>query len=256
MPVRVRPPAARPEALSSDIWYTLVYLRTTARRELHRGRRRVWAEPLLRAGMTRARVQRSLDEHATWKERVEAQGRTPPLRTQVRWLERRTGVRVEAPAISERLDRALLRAPVRTAPGAVETVRELSSDGVPLAVVSNILNESAEATRTVLDRAGLLRWFRVVYLSCDHPFAKPRPEPFYSVARFLGIRPAGLVHVGDLGYDLQGARRAGATGWLFVEFADLNRHLAGRVGASSVGAGRRMASWTAVARAWRKRRRD
>lgn len=193
---------------------------------------------------------RLLHEHDRWKRRTEAAGRTPSLSEQVAWLAGRSRVAFDATELAGRLDRALLRSPVRTAPGALETLRALSHDGVPLGVVSNVLNESSSAARELLDRAGLLRWFRVVYLSSDHEFAKPRAEPFRTVAQFLGVLPSQLLHVGDLRYDLLGVHRAGGAGWLFDGYARLNRYLPGHVSQRSPARAPRVASWPELLRKW------
>ncbi|MGI0150570.1 MAG: hypothetical protein ACREC5_01365, partial [Thermoplasmata archaeon] len=52
----------RPEAMTFDAWYTLVYLRPKDREELERSRRRAWTDPLLRAGLSRSRATEALAE--------------------------------------------------------------------------------------------------------------------------------------------------------------------------------------------------
>lgn len=219
--------AAQPRALSSDAWYTLIYLAPAPRRELHRIRQRTWLDPLLRAGLGRPEARALLDRLAVWKRVAEGRGRTPPLAEQIDWLADRVGRPLDVQGISDRLDRQLLAAAVRPAPGAAQVLRQLSDRGIRLAVVSNVLNETATAARTVLDRAGLLPLFRVVYLSSEHPWSKPRPEPFRVAAKFLGVPAQALVHIGDLTYDLDGARSAGASPVLFTGYAHWNRYLPG-----------------------------
>ncbi len=242
-----------PRALSSDVWYTLVYLTPRRRDELHARRRRVWTDPLVAAGRSRTDADRWLARLYRRKEEAEARGRTPPLDEQVAWLARRTGVRLDADAVADRLDRALLSAEIRAAPHARRVLTGLAHRGVPLGVVSNVVNESGFAARTVLDRAGLLALFRLVYLSCEHPWSKPRPEPFVWLARGLGVPIGQLLHVGDLAYDVEGACRAGASSLLFTGFSPWNSYLAGAPDRSPRENTRSVASWPALAKLWEAR---
>lgn len=247
--LRLREP---PAALSSDAWYTLVYLTPAARRQLAERRRRIWSAPLLSAGLSRSETLRALREHARWKEEREAVGTTPPLGIQAqRWLAR-SGVRADAESIVAELDRALLRAPVRVARGALPALRGFVRAGVPLALVSNVANETGEAARQILDRTGLLAHFGAVYLSCDHRRSKPSPEPFRAVASFLEVPVSRLLHVGDLAYDLDGPARAGARALLFTGFARWNRYLRGAVTARARRGIRTARSWEEVAATWKK----
>ncbi len=251
---RASPPRPVPvdgaAALTTDAWYTLIYLVPPARAALHRERLEIWAEPLVRAGKSRSEALALLRRHALWKETLEAQGRTLPLREQVAWLEQEAKVTLDADAISDGLDRALLRADIRPSPGASRVLRELARAGVPLGVVSNVVNETGEAARTMLDRAGLLPFFRAVYLSCEHAWSKPRPEPFRTVAAFLGVPVERVVHIGDLRYDLDGARRAGARRLLFVGYSDWNRYLPGWPGDPVRKRERCVDSWSELPEVW------
>jgi FMN phosphatase YigB (HAD superfamily) len=244
---------ARGGALSSDVWYTLIYVTPATRRSLHARRRRIWTEPLLRRGWSRSGADRWFEELAAWKERTEAAGTTPPIAEQVLWLSRHARVALDVRAIEEGLDRALLSAEVRVAPGAAASLATLEREGVPLAVVSNVANETGRAARAVLDRAGLLARFRVVYLSCEHPRSKPSGEPFRQVARFLDVAPARLVHIGDLTYDIDGALRAGAAPVLFSRFARWNRYLKGSSRADGHGSPAAVVrDWSAVPTTFRR----
>lgn len=185
-----------------------------------------------------------------WKRDSEARGRTPPLAEQIGWLARRVGRPLDVQSLSDRLDRQLLAADVRPAPGAGKVLRELSDRGIRLAVVSNVLNETATAARTVLDRAGLLPLFRVVYLSSEHPFSKPRPEPFRVAAEFLGLPPRELVHIGDLTYDLDGARRVGAVPVLFTGYAQWNRYLPGHPDGTARRGVHAVGTWSELLEHW------
>ena len=213
-----RPPRAGESlrAVTSDVWYTLVYLRPRDQETLADARRKVWADPLVRAGLSRSAAVRTATETEAWAARAEARGRTPTLREQARRVARSTGVRLSAEGIGRRLDATLNAAPVRVAPGAARALDRLAGDGVRLGIVSNVLHETPDGLRGLLDRLGLRGFFPVMILSSEHRWAKPRPEPFRLALRGLRVAPAEAVHVGDLQYDVRGAQRAGVGALLYT----------------------------------------
>jgi FMN phosphatase YigB (HAD superfamily) len=142
--------------------------------------------------------------------RAEARGRTPTLRAQADWLADRTRQpRTAFDAVPGELDRELLAAPLRVAPGAVEVLDRLRAAGVRLGLVSNILFETGEGTRAVLARLGLTPRFGAIYLSSEQRWAKPSPRPFARVLRELGVGADRAAHIGDLAFDVLGASAAG-----------------------------------------------
>ncbi|HYA11147.1 MAG TPA: HAD family hydrolase [Thermoplasmata archaeon] len=243
--------AAPPTALSTDAWYTLIYVSPAEHRRLAARRRRVWVGALMRRGVSRSVALTLLQRREAWVLRREAAGTTPAIPEQLRVLGRWAGVAPRFDGVAAELDRALLRTRVEVAPGAAEALRALADASVPLALVSNVLHESGDAARVVLDRLGLLPRFRAVFLSCEHPWAKPSPRPFRQVCRFLGVPPARVAHLGDLEYDLRGARTAGLEAWWYVGLRDLNGYLRGQVDPASVPPERIVRSWTDVARRFR-----
>jgi FMN phosphatase YigB (HAD superfamily) len=243
--IEPRPPW---KALTSDAWYTLLWVSAREHRGIDARRRAVWTSPLIRGGLSRAPALRRLRELDQWKRHEESRGRTPPLAVQARWLGHRTGVRFDIPGLETELDRALLRARVRRADGAREALRELGDRGLALGIVSNVLNETGRAARTILDRLGFLPLVRTVVLSCEQPWAKPRPEPFRLAAQFLRARPQDTAHVGDLAYDVVGARRAGFTPLLFRGLARYNRYLPGQPGTGMIRSTTVVRRWADVVR--------
>lgn len=135
---------------------------------------------------------------------------------QVDWVERRIGRRLPREEIQRGIDGALLAAEVRPAPGVLATLRSWKEEGIALGVVSNILYESGVAATRVLEDTGLRSMFDAVYLSSDHRWSKPRPEPFRWVLRRLRARPERSCHIGDLGFDVVGATRAGMVPLLYT----------------------------------------
>lgn len=245
---RRRAQGPAPGALTSDAWYTLFYVSPSERQALAERRRRIWSEPLLAVGLGRREALALLDRRDRWAREEEVGGRTPTVPEQLHRLESWVGRALPADGLPARLDRALLRAKVRLADGALDAVRSLSDAGVPMAIVSNVLNESGAAARQILDRLGLLTLFRAVVLSCEHPWAKPAPEPFALACRFLGVAPDRAVHIGDLDYDLRGATAAGMQAWWYVGLRRLNRYLPGQADPAAVPRERTISAWNEVAR--------
>ncbi|MFI5417558.1 MAG: HAD family hydrolase [Candidatus Lutacidiplasmatales archaeon] len=157
-----------------------------------------------------------LKEMSGWARRTERSGRTPTIDEQANWLSKRSGVRVPGGAIGAGLDRLLLKAGILAAPGARRALRLLRDAGVPVGVVSNVLHQTSDGAREVLERTRIAEFFRSVTLSSDIPWAKPRPEPFLRCLADLGVEPAGAAHIGDLSLDVEGARRAGMQPLLYT----------------------------------------
>ncbi len=191
------------------MWFTLLYLRPPDQRALERARRSVWAAPLVAAGISRERALRGVARLEEWAGIQESRGWTPSIDQQADWLVRALKVRVSGPDVGEALDARLLAAPVHVAPGAIRSLARLRDEGLRLGIVSNVLHETPEGLRLLLERRGLLGLFARTVLSSEHPWAKPRPEPFRLALSGLGARPEAGAHVGDLLYDVVGARRAG-----------------------------------------------
>jgi 2-haloalkanoic acid dehalogenase type II len=77
-----------------------------------------------------------------------------------------------------------------------------------LAVVSNSTSEAG--LRRILDRAGILGYFRRVVSSGTEGVAKPDPEIFRRTVERLAVPPAEALHVGNLEYaDAKAATSAG-----------------------------------------------
>lgn len=211
------PVGARPvEAVTCDAWYTIIYMPPRSRDEVGRRRVRAWVDPMVRRGVEPSRARATVEELYTWARGAEALGRTPRVAAQVGWVERRIGRKLPGEEIQRGIDGALLSADVRPAPGVRAVLRSWQEDGVALGVVSNILYETGEAATRILEGSGLASMFDALYLSCDHRWAKPRPEPFRWVLHRLRARPGRSCHIGDLGFDVVGASRAGMVPLLFT----------------------------------------
>lgn len=201
---------APPSALTCDLWYTLLYFRPRDRDEHARRRRAAWTDRLVRAGLERARADAGYDRLIAWGRSEEAKGRTPPIAEQRGWLAAYAHVPTRAlDGVAEELDRSLLRAHPRRAPGLLPALDRLADRGVALGIVSNILFETGAASRKALEATGLAGRFGAVVLSSEVPWSKPAPEPFERCLAMLSASARRAVHIGDLAYDVVGARRAG-----------------------------------------------
>jgi FMN phosphatase YigB (HAD superfamily) len=243
----VSPGRSVPRALTVDAWYTLVYVTPAEHRSLEARRWRVWSVPLQAQGFSSPQIRRWLAHREHWAAGLEARGRTPTVPEQIRAVGRWSRARLDVSDLARQLDRALLASEVRIAAGARTALRSLEDAGVPLGLVSNVMNESGAAARQVLDRLDLLRRFRTVVLSCEHRWAKPSPRPFRLACDFLEVEPGSAAHLGDLDYDLRGARAAGMRAWWYTGLRRWNRYLPGQVDANSIRPGETIASWADVA---------
>ena len=151
-----------------------------------------------------------------WNSLQEGRGWTPSIDVQATRLARALRVRVSGQELGDALDSRLLAAPVRVAPGASQALERLRGQGIRLGIVSNVLHETPAGLRELLKRRDLLEFFDRTILSSEHPWAKPRPEPFRLAVSGLGASPKSAAHVGDLLYDVVGAQRAGLRPLLFT----------------------------------------
>lgn len=90
-------------------------------------------------------------------------------------------------------------------PGAFELISRLKAQGIPYTIVSRNCRESIELAASNMG----LELPANVWGRGDQKKVKPHPRSLTEAARSIGLEPGQCVLVGDLLYDLQGARRAG-----------------------------------------------
>ncbi len=110
----------------------------------------------------------------------------------------------------------------RPYPGVAELLDALVARGLPLAILSNKVDE---LTRQVAERI-LARWsFAVVRGSLPDVPKKPDPTSALAVAEALGVEPASIVYLGDTAIDMRTAALTGMYGvgvlWGFRDEAEL-----------------------------------
>jgi HAD superfamily hydrolase (TIGR01509 family) len=91
-------------------------------------------------------------------------------------------------------------------PGVVEFVRALAAAGVPRALATSAVPESAMRT---LEALGLEGAFPVRVTADDVRLGKPDPEVYLTAAARLGVQPARCVAFEDAPVGVEAARRAG-----------------------------------------------
>jgi phosphoglycolate phosphatase len=91
-------------------------------------------------------------------------------------------------------------------PGVIETLAELKSAGLLLAVCTN---KPSRATAEVLAALDLARWFDLVVGADDAPAIKPDPAHVTCILDRLGVAAEAAVMVGDSSNDIVSAQRAG-----------------------------------------------
>lgn len=112
---------------------------------------------------------------------------------------------------------AALTGTVRFCRGHLETLERIREAGLPIGLVSNF--DHAPAARSLLERAGISPFLKVVVISQEVGFRKPNPCLFRRASEGLGARPAEVLFVGDdFSADVVGAQNSGMPcAWLNPE---------------------------------------
>lgn len=105
----------------------------------------------------------------------------------------------------DRLFREILESDARLLPGVTEILRELSEER-PLAVATG---SNRDAASFVLERFGLVGFFRALIAREDYHADKPAPDAFLRACRSLGAPPGACLAVEDSYKGLCSARAAG-----------------------------------------------
>ncbi|MBL28174.1 MAG: hypothetical protein CMM50_11575 [Rhodospirillaceae bacterium] len=93
-------------------------------------------------------------------------------------------------------------------PGVADTLKRLDDAGYLLGIATG---KSRRGLLGVLERTGLGHYFVTLQTADDAP-SKPHPEMVRRAIADCGTSPTATAMIGDISYDIEMARRAGATG--------------------------------------------
>jgi len=162
-------------------------------------------------------LERGYEESGAFLSKVWSRNRDVPVTEHVRailaaadaGLPRRVTSETMAMLV-EACARPALLVPPAVDESARAALEALAARGYTLAVVSNIMRTPGVTLRKLLERFGLLGYFRHTTFSDEVGVRKPDPEIFALTLRAVGAVPESAVHVGDDEVlDIQGARAAG-----------------------------------------------
>jgi HAD superfamily hydrolase (TIGR01549 family) len=217
------------QAVTFDLWHTLLYLPPQAEEEYIHGQFDLGRTMLESApDQPGAKlVDPALDPMEAFRgaylEAVQSseRGVSVPPGEQIRRAATRLGKVVDADEYVRRLGDLVAHAGFAVAPDAVSVLTELRELGYRIAVVSNTVGEPGRYLKGICARMGLTESIEFWAWSDELPWAKPSPEIFRYALSELGVAPINAVHVGDALVDLQGATAAGyRSGILFIGLRD------------------------------------
>lgn len=201
-------------ALSLDLHETIVWDTEEIVAQQYGVRYQDLARNLARPGGEPVRpeeIRRLRDDLITeWNEEGES-AETVALGRQVEEIRRRLGAHYLTSfdrALREYSEGGLKEHPAEVTKEAKELVRSLNRGQFPVVVVSNT-SRSGAAWKSFLEAAGAFHLENVL-TSTDVGVRKPDPRIFQEAARWLGLTPSEVLHVGDRWeHDVEGARGAG-----------------------------------------------
>ena len=209
----------RVTAVTVDFWWTLFHDPSPGV-DRHKPRRLADFEAILAAAgqpVSRQALDRAYEESGSYLAQVWATHRDVPVGEHVRAV-----LTVVDPGLAGRLDASVtaklidayatpaLVEPPAVDPGALTALETLCARGLTLAVVSNAMRTPGVVLRALLERHGLLGWFKHTAFSDEVGVRKPDPAIFAHALEALGADREHAVHVGDDPIlDVQGARAAG-----------------------------------------------
>ena len=203
------------EAVTFDLWNTLIYLTASARRSFESARRAAWTRPIEAAGRGHREATAIVRALESEGRRRELLGRNFPIPAQVEWIRKAHGLELPVDRVVVALERGVEESTPSVAPGVEEMLARLRREGFALALVSNVIFETGRSTRRLLARLALIDGFDSVVLSVDLGVGKPSPRPLRAALAEMKVRPSQAMHVGDLSTDVIAALRAGVAARLF-----------------------------------------
>jgi len=94
-------------------------------------------------------------------------------------------------------------------------LKELHDEGVLMGVLGNVLFWPSGYTRLLLDRMGIIGYFKELIFSDEIGYSKPDRKAFITLAKRLDVDPSSMAYVGDsVAEDIGGALSVNAYGVL------------------------------------------
>jgi putative hydrolase of the HAD superfamily len=210
---------ARLTTITFDFWGTLL-VDGPGSDERYRARRIADFTTILTShgcAVKRKDLERAFGRLPSYLTEVWAQGRDVPVDEHVRAILRDLGTDLAErlpteviPALVEAYARPATLVPPTVDTGALGALETLTARGYTLAIVSNTMRTPGVALRKILERYGLLGFFKHATFSDEVGIRKPVPAIFALTLRAAGTDAARALHVGDdLILDVHGARTAG-----------------------------------------------
>jgi FMN phosphatase YigB (HAD superfamily) len=204
------------EAVTLDLWHTLIYLRPEAEEDYMRSQVELATAALERApvrpsgrSLPRGELRRTFEEEYEAAVKASEDGRTVTPAEQFLTAAERTDRLVRAEDYLTGLKAKVESMPFAVAPGAGEFVRGLRQDGYRVAIISNTVGEPGRYLLPVLREMEFHPYVESYVFSDELPWTKPNPAIFRKALEQIGSTAAEAVHVGDGWSDIEGARRTG-----------------------------------------------
>lgn len=205
-----------PEAITLDVWYSLLYQTAPQRRAYERARAAAWVEPMVTAGTSPQAAAGGFRRMSRWAQARSDQGVACTIDDQLAWMKREVTPHLAASAVRTRLRQMTRDARFHTAPGAIAALDALRARGLRLALVSNVLYEEPRSMRSLLTRSGVSSRVDAIVLSSELGYGKPSPRPIREALGRIGVRPGRALHVGDQAVDIAAAWAAGVPALRYV----------------------------------------
>jgi FMN phosphatase YigB (HAD superfamily) len=123
-------------------------------------------------------------------------------------------------AVVRAIEQMEVEIPPDFAPGIGQTLADLARD-YPLGLISDTIHTPGRGLRQILEREGLLQYFKHCVFSDEVGAAKPAPVVFERAAAGLGVPLAQIAHVGDReSNDVAGPLALGMAAILYTGLVD------------------------------------
>ncbi len=231
-------------AVTFDLWDTLVVDDSDEATRAARGlptkpvaRREAFAAWAATHGVLASAADGALAEaDAAFRRAWTGEHRTPPLRDRLVDAATRLGLSPDDALddVVETIARMEVDTPPEMCPGAVDALRALRDQGLPLAIISDAIVTPGTHLRKLLAVYGLDGFFDAFVFSDEAGASKPDPSVFHQAAEALGVPVEGLLHVGDReSNDVRGVQGVRGRAVLYVGAKD-RRGEAGETAADAV----------------------